>query len=215
MPVQIAVVIPRHQVMRQLVDAAREVHARIRAPGLLAPTHGIERDGGIETEREGLGKILAVAQSQVNGARAGLQNDVHGAFQVEWQAKRAGIVVARPGGHHRESRSSLRHDRHEGVYHQMHEPVTAHGDDGPPIGGALYERARLVGRAQESGVHFDAGKKRGCPPAGNRRLELADGPACCLRTRAIAGGRIGHDQDRCGHVVHRLLPVYLMLRPSS
>ena len=172
--------------MQQLIDAALHVQHGSRAARAHAPLHRVERDGGVQTERERLHEPMAVHAPYVRKTRLGPQQ--LGARFVHFgrNAERARVVVARSYGYHAERRPPRSRAPHEPARHLVDDAVAAQRDHRRAAFGALGDLGG-VPRPRRASEH-----DRVLPQLGTQQ---PDGALRRSRPVAVLSGRVRDEQD--------------------
>ena len=143
------------QVVEQLVDGAFQIEHGAGAAGLLAAIHGVERDGGVQTEGERLGEVAAVDAPHVGPHRLKAQNFGDRRGDGVGHAQRLGVIVAGAHGDDGQDRAILGGAGHKAVHHLVHQAVAAERDDAAHVGAQLAGQ-RLPVAGPGRGEHLEA-----------------------------------------------------------
>ena len=172
--------------MQQLIDAALHVQDGSRATRAHAPLHRVERDGGIQAERERFHEPMAVHAPYVRKTRLCPQQLGARLVNLVRDAQRARVIVARPYGYHAERRPPRSRAPHEPARHLVDDAVAAQRDHRRAAFGALGDLGG-VPRPRRASEH-----DRVLPQLG---AQQPDGALRRSRPVAVLSGRVRDEQD--------------------
>lgn len=144
------------QVVEQLIDGAFQIEHGAGAAGLLTAIHGVERDGGVQAERERLGEVAAVDAPHIGPHRLKAQD----LGDPPWGRSRPCPMSRRnrcrsPRGMTGQDGPILGDAGHKAVHHLVHQAVAAERDDAAHIGAQLAGQ-RLPVAGPGRGEHLEA-----------------------------------------------------------
>ena len=167
------------KVMEQLVETACHVQRRTVPARALAALHGVERDGGIQAERQRFGEEAPVHAADVGGLRACRQQQTACAIDLRRHSQRSRVIVAGPHGDDAKLRTIARRTRHQAVHHLVDKAVAAKGHHRLRAPCALGDGARMAGTRRAHHGDRVLAKRRAQV---RRRLIGGSGPRSALRS---------------------------------
>ena len=159
----------------------------------LAAFHGVERDGGIQAERQRFGEEAPVHAPHIGRLRARRQQQIARAIDLLRHSQRARVIVTGPHGDDAELRAIARRTRHQAVHHFMDKTVAAKRHHRPHALRALGDGARMArARGSSNGDRTFAERRTQV----RRRLIGGSGPCPALR------GGVGDQKDMSQGAIH-------------
>ena len=120
--------------IQQLVYAALHVKERASTTAALATLHGVDGNGGIDAEREGLSEEFAVDQSNVESANLAFEYLLERLFRVRGHPQSQGIVVSRSHRNHSNVGSIILGKQHQPIHCFVNDAVSAYDHESIALG---------------------------------------------------------------------------------